>query len=329
MCGPRGLPGEHDHLFHNNGDGTFTDVSKQLGVDDPNGYYGLGAFLPTSTTTANRICWWPTTPLQTYLYINKGDGTFEDQSYISGYALNGDGREVANMGIAAGDYLNNGHLDIVNTDFANDYNVLFQNDGTGAFTDVSYLAGIASLINSVRKFWRRVPRLRQRRLERSAHRQWPRLSAGRQHPEWGQVMPSARFSTTTLRTASSTLVPAVEGTGLAVVSVGRGAAFGDLFNDGKIDVVVNNMDGVPVLLRNVNPDHHHWVELNSSADRRALAMPSAQRSISPPAASASAKTSSAAEAIYPQTTCAFTSVWPIPRKSTTLKFTGPAAPSKK
>ena len=93
------------------------------------------------------------------------------------------------------------------------------------------------------------------------------------------------------------LVPAVEGTGLAVVSVGRGAAFGDLFNDGKIDVVINNMDGVPVLLRNVNPDHHHWVEIKLIGGPRARATPSAPRSISPPAACASAKTCSAAEAI--------------------------------
>ena len=74
-------------------------------------------------------------------------------------------------------------------------------------------------------------------------------------------MPSGRCSITTWENGKFELVPAVEGSGLAVVTVGRGAAFGDIFNDGKIDVVINSMDGVPILLRNVNPDHHHWVEL--------------------------------------------------------------------
>jgi hypothetical protein len=82
-----------------------------------------------------------------------------------------------------------------------------------------------------------------------------------QHPEWGTTYAERSLLFHNLKNGKFELVPAVEGTGLAVVSVGRGAAFGDLFNDGKIDVVINNMDGVPVLLRNVNPDHHHWVEL--------------------------------------------------------------------
>jgi hypothetical protein len=81
-----------------------------------------------------------------------------------------------------------------------------------------------------------------------------------QHPEWGNSYAQRHLLFRNLKNGKFELVPAVEGTGLAVVSVGRGAAFGDIFNDGKISVVINNMDGVPVLLRNVNPDHHHWVE---------------------------------------------------------------------
>ncbi len=261
MCGPRGLPGEHDHLFHNNGDGTFTDVSKKLGVDDPAGYYGLGVLFADVNNDGKPDLLVANDTSPNYLYINKGDGTFEDQSYFSGYALNKDGREIANMGIAAGDYENNGHLDIVNTSFGDDYPVLFQNDGTGSFTDVSYQAGIAEASIPFVKFadgfldydndgWKDL-------LIVNGH-VYPEVD---QHPGWGTSYAERSLLFHNLKNGKFALVPPVEGTGLAVVSVGRGAAFGDIFNDGKIDVVINNMDGVPVLLRNVNPDHHHWVEM--------------------------------------------------------------------
>ncbi len=261
MCGPRGLQGEHDHLFHNNGDGTFTDVSKKLGVDDPNGYYGLGALFADVNNDGKPDLLVANDSTPNYLYINNGDGTFEDDSYVSGYALNGDGREAANMGIAAGDYENNGHLSIVNTTFADDYCILFQNDGTGSFTDVSYQSGIAQPSIPFVKFgdgfldydndgWKDL-------LIISGH-VYPQVD---KHPEWGQSYAQRLLLFHNLHNGKFALVPAVEGTGLAVVTVGRGAAFGDIFNDGKIDVVINSMDGVPILLRNVNPDHHNWVEM--------------------------------------------------------------------
>ncbi len=261
MCGPRGLKGEHDHLFHNNGDGTFTDVSKKLGVDDPAGYYGLGVLFADVNNDGRPDLLVANDSTPNYLYINKGDGTFDNQSYASGYALNGDGREVANMGIAAGDYENNGHLSIVNTDFANDYNVLFQNDGSGFFSDVSYQAGIAESSIPFVSFgdgfldydndgWKDL-------LIVNGH-VYPEVD---RHLEWGQSYAQRPLLYRNLKNGTFELLPAVEGTGLAVLSVARGAAFGDIFNDGKIGAVINNMDGVPILLRNVNPDHHHWVEL--------------------------------------------------------------------
>ncbi len=261
MCGPRGLLGARDHLFRSNGDGTFTDVSKKLGVEGPNGYYGLDALFADVNNDGKPDILVANDSTPNYLYINKGNGTFDDDSYESGFALNGDGREAANMGLAVGDYENNGHLSVVSTTFSDDYPILFRNDGKGAFTDVSYQAGIAQFSIPFVKFgdgfldydndgWKDL-------LIVNGH-VYPQVD---QHPEWGQSYAQRALLYHNLGDGKFELVPAVEGTGLAVVSVSRGAASGDLFNDGKIDVVMNNMDGAPILLRNVNPDHHHWVEM--------------------------------------------------------------------
>ena len=261
MCGPRGLRGEVDHLFHNNGDGTFTDVSEQAGVSDSDRYYGLGALFAdvNNDGKVDLIVANDSTP--NYLYINKGDGTFEDRSYLSGYAVDGEGREKANMGIAAGDYENNGHLALVNTTFSDDDDVFYRNDGAGTFTDVSYSSGIGTATIPFVGFgdgfldydndgWLDL-------MIANGH-VYPSVD---EHPDWGTSYAQRALLFHNLRNGKFELVHAVEGTGLAEVSVGRGAAFGDLFNDGKIDVVINNADQLPTLLRNVNPDRHHWVEL--------------------------------------------------------------------
>src|SRR5216117_1464127 len=145
MCGPRGLPGEPDHLFHNNGDGTFTDVSVKAGVSDPSGYYGLAAVFVdvdgdgwVDLVVANDS-------VPKYLYRNLHNGTFEDISYLSGFALNDEGREQASMGIAVGDYNRDGKIDFYITNFSDDYNTLYRNEGDAAFADVSFRAGIATL----------------------------------------------------------------------------------------------------------------------------------------------------------------------------------------
>jgi len=262
MCGPRGLQGAGDHLFHNNGDGTFTDVSVKAGVSDPNGYYGLGTLFVDVNNDGKPDLVVANDSTPNYLYINKGDGTFDDQSYMSGFALNQDGREVANMGLAAGDYENNGHLDLVSTDFSDDYDLVFHNDGTGNFTDLSYKTGIAAptipfvgfgdgFLDYDNDGWKDLLIVNGN--------VYPQAD---QHPEWGISYAQRPLLFHNLHNGTFALVPAVEGTGLAEVGVGRGAAFGDLFNDGKIDVVINNLDGVPMLLRNVDPDHNHWVELS-------------------------------------------------------------------
>ncbi|MGO9086108.1 MAG: CRTAC1 family protein [Candidatus Sulfotelmatobacter sp.] len=260
MCGPRGLKGEPDHLFHNNGDGTFTDVSEKAGVSDANAYYGLTAVFADVNNDGKVDLAVANDSTPNYLYINKGDGSFEDASYASGYALNENGRETASMGVAVGDYLNNGELDLYNTVFSDDYNPLYRNDGGGNFTDVSYQAGIAEVtipflgwgtgfLDFDNDGWKDL-------FVANGH-----VYPGVDKSDWGTTFAERPLLFHNLRNGKFDVVPPVKGTGLALLLSARGAAFGDLFNDGKIDVVINQLDSTPVLLRNVSPDQNHWVAL--------------------------------------------------------------------
>src|SRR6266852_200296 len=125
MCGPRGLPGEGDHLFHNNGDGTFSDVSVKAGVADAKGYYGFSSVFVDVDDDGWVDLAVANDSVPKYLYRNRHDGTFEDISYLSGFALNDDGREQAAMGIAVGDYNRDGRVDFYITNFSDDYNTLY------------------------------------------------------------------------------------------------------------------------------------------------------------------------------------------------------------
>ncbi len=272
MCGPRGLIGEPDHLFHNNGDGTFTDVSVKAGVSDPPRYYGLASIFVDINGDGRPDLLVANDSTPNYLYLNKGNGTFEDDSYASGYALNESGSETASMGIAVGDYTHNGRLDLYNTTFSDDYNPLYRNDGNANFADIAYASGIAEPT---------IPFLG-----------WGTAFLDYDNDGWldlfvanGHVYPQVdkeNFGTTWAQRpllfhnvrGTFHLVPAVEGSGLAKLASARGMAYGDLFNDGRIDVVVNNMDSTPSLFRNVTgtpaaiaaepagtltPVPYHWI----------------------------------------------------------------------
>ena len=259
-CGPRGLKGEPDHLFHNNGDGTFTDVSEKAGVADKPGYYGLSSLFIDINNDGKVDLLVADDSTPNYLYLNKGDGTFDDVSYASGYALNEAGRETASMGIAAGDFANNGMVDIFNTTFSDDYKPLYRNEGDANLTDISYQLGIAEIsvpflgwgdafFDYDNDGWKDL-------IMADGH-VYPQVD---QHP-WGTSWAQRPMLFHNIEGKKFEPVPAVQGTGLADVISGRGLAVGDLFNDGKLDVVINVMDGHPVLLRNVSPDKNHWLEL--------------------------------------------------------------------
>jgi enediyne biosynthesis protein E4 len=260
MCGPHGLKGEPDHLFHNNGDGTFTDVSTKAGVADANGYYGFTAIFVDVNNDGKVDLLVANDSEPNYLYINKGDGTFDDQSYVSGFALNKDGREIASMGLAVGDFLNNGLLDLLVTDFSDDFKALYRNDGDASFTDVADEGGISQIavpfvgwgdgfLDYDNDGWLDLMMI-------NGH-VYPQVD----RHQWGTTFAERPLLFHNTHDGKFAYVPPVKGSGLAVLTSGRGAAFGDLFNNGKIDVVISPIDGPPVLLKNVNPDHHHWVEL--------------------------------------------------------------------
>ncbi len=259
-CGPRGLKGEPDHLFHNNGNGTFTDVSEKAGVADKPGYYGLGVVFADINNDGKIDLLVGNDSTPNYLYLNKGDGTFEDVSYASGFAVNGAGQETASMGIAVGDYENKGMLDIFDTTFSDNYKPLYHNEGDANMTDVSYEMGLGEIT---------VPFLSWGDAFMDYDNDgWKDLLMvdGHVYPQadrypWGTSWKERPMLFRNIEGKKFENVPAVEGTGLAVVIAGRGMAVGDLFNDGKLDAVINVMDGHPVLLRNVNPDKNHWLEL--------------------------------------------------------------------
>ena len=261
FCGPRGLKGEPDHLFHNNGDGTFTDVSKHAGVADDKGYYGITAVFVDVNNDGKPDLVVANDSSSNYLYLNKGDGTFEDVSLISGFALNQEGRETSSMSIAVGDYRNNGLIDLYVGTFSDDYKPLYRNDGKAMYSEISPEMGIAwptsqfvtwatEFIDYDNDGWQDLLAINGHVFPEVDRHRWGTSYAQRPYL-LHNVNNGAKFE----------MVPAMEGTGLATVMNGRGAAFGDLFNSGKIDVVVNCLDQAPVLLRNVNPDKHHWVGL--------------------------------------------------------------------
>ncbi|MFN2532522.1 MAG: CRTAC1 family protein [Pyrinomonadaceae bacterium] len=243
QCGPRGLKGAGDSLYHNNGDGTFTDVSKQAGVSDPDGYYGLGVLADDFDGDGLVDIFVANDSTPNFLYHNNGDGTFKDIGFTSGTAVNDNGSEQGSMGVALGDYDHDGRLDLFITNFDDDYNTLYHNDGSGSFTDVSYAAKVAPVslpyvgwgtwfFDYDNDGWVDL-------LVVNGH-VYPQLPTYRQR----------NFVHHNNRNGTFDEVGAELGVPFTEKRTGRGAAFGDFDNDGDVDVVINNLDGPPQLLRN-------------------------------------------------------------------------------
>lgn len=269
QCGPRGLKGAGDSLFHNNGDGTFTDVSKRAGVDDPNGYYGLGVVWADFNNTGRPDIYVANDSTPKFLYRNDGNGKFTEIGLESGTAVSEDGSEQASMGIAIGDYLHTGRPSLYVTNFSDEYDDLFRNDGAWNFTDVSYKSSVA------------LPSL--------PWVKWGTAFADFDNDGWldliavsGHVYPQVDSLPSgpgyrepkifQLNQKNGTFCDASDqaGPALQLRRVSRGLAVGDLFNDGRVDVVVEDLEGSPMVLRNRSVHGTHWVsfELQGTKSNR-------------------------------------------------------------
>jgi hypothetical protein len=257
-CGPRGLPFGWHSLYRNNGDGTFTDVSKESGIGQQWPSYGMTVVAADFNEDGWPDIYVASDSTPSLLFINQHDGTFKEQGVERGVALGNDGGEEAGMGVGVGDYDRDGHLDIFKTHFSDDTDVLYHNDGTGNFDDltlqskigvetrfVSWGAGIVDLDNDG----------------------WPDIFfvTGSVYPNVGKILPqypdkSPRILFRNLGNGTFEEI-ADAGPGVTAQHSSRGCAFGDFDNDGDMDILIVNMNEPPSLLRNDVHPKHHWLKV--------------------------------------------------------------------
>jgi len=260
QCGPRGLKGAGDALFHNNGDGTFTNVSKTAGVDDPHGYYGLGTIFADFNNTGRPDIYVANDSGPNFLYRNEGKGKFTEIGLESGTAVSEDGSEQASMGVAVGDYNHTGRPSLYITNFSDENDSLYRNDGNWDFHDVSYPSGVALPSLPWVKWGDAFVDL--------DNDGWLDLIAvgGHVYPQVDTLPSGGGYQQPKLMHLNQhdgTFCDASDLAGAALMErrVSRGLAVGDLFNDGNMDVVVADLDGGPMLLRNHGIPGRHWISL--------------------------------------------------------------------
>jgi hypothetical protein len=259
MCGPRGLPYTTNILYHNGGNGTFRDVSASSGIQKTDGHYCFSV-----TTLDYNEDGWPdiyiacdSTPA--ILYRNNHNGTFTDVAQDAGVAFNEDGREQAGMGSTAADYDGDGHLDIFKTNFSDDTATLYHANGDATFTDNTFAAGLG--INTEELGWGTMftdvdndgfPDL----LVVNGH-VYPQVDSA----HLGATYKEPRFLYWNQGNGKFKDLSKTSGPGLTVPYSGRGLAIADLWNDGRLEAVVNNLSDFPLLLVNVAKNDNHWLGL--------------------------------------------------------------------
>lgn len=260
QCGPRGLKKSRSNLYHNNGDGTFTDVSKQTGIGDSAPSYGLTAIWSDFANVGHLDLFQANDAGRNYLYQNDGKGRFSEIAFSAGVSVSQDGDEQANMGLALGDYLHNGFHSIVITHFSDEYAAVYQNLGKMNFSDVSYACGVAestthyvgwgdAFLDFDNDGWVDLFMV-------NGH-VYPQVDTGEAGARYRE--PSLLFLNQhngKFRDISKVVGPAIQ-----VPRVSRGVAIGDLFNDGRIDTVIENLQGGPTILQPQRGPLNHWIGL--------------------------------------------------------------------
>jgi enediyne biosynthesis protein E4 len=253
-CGPKSLEGEPDVLYRNNGDGTFSDVTASAHIKDP-GYPGFGVLFSDLDNDGWPDIYVANDSAPHFFFHNNGDGTFTDKALVAGIALSGDGREQAGMGVDAGDYNGDGLQDLIVTNFSHDYNTLYENNAAGFFSDVSYRSGVARG-SGPHMGWGVgfVDIDNDGRLDlfvANGH-VYPQVD---DHGIGTRYLQRKQLFRNTDGHAFKNITDDVGG-GLLIEKSSRGAAFGDYDNDGRIDIVITNMNDRPTLLHNESPGGH-------------------------------------------------------------------------
>ena len=249
QCGPRGLRGSGDTLYRNKGDGTFEDVSMKAGVADEDGRFGMGVVWSDFNGDGRPDLYVANDTAPNYLYKNNGNGTFVDVALQAGTALSEDGKAQGSMGVAIGDYDHSGGWSIFVTNFSNEYNALYKHEKAFQFTDASFRSHTAKANNPFVGWGTHF-------LDYD-NDGWQDLLVvnGHVYPQVERTGLAARYAQRKLlyrnqQNGTFAEVTATAGPALNEPSVGRGSAAGDLDNDGDLDVVINNLDGAPTVLRN-------------------------------------------------------------------------------
>jgi hypothetical protein len=257
FCGPRPLPGEPDALYRNLGKGRFSDVSRAAGINDP-GYYGFGVAFTDLDDDGWPDIFVANDSVANLFFRNRRNGTFEEQGVISGLAVSESGREQAAMGVSVGDLNDDGRLDLVQTNFAQDYTTVYTNEGDGLFRDRSRQSGTLATLG---------PNLGWGvglvDIDNDGHLDLF-IADGHVYPDVSRTGTStyAQKKQLLMNVGQGRLRPVATdaGGGLGIEKSSRGAAFGDYDNDGDVDVLIVNMDDRPTLLRN-DSTGGHWITL--------------------------------------------------------------------
>lgn len=256
-CGPRGLPPGVSSFYRNNGDGTFTDVSAAVGIRKATGVYGMTAVAADLDGDGWQDLYVAGDSTPSLFFHNKRNGIFVEEGLVRGAALSDNGIEQAGMGVAIGDYDRDGDLDLFKTHFADDTNVLYRNDGSGNFEDVTVPAGLGVETRFVG--WGAV-------IADLDHDGPPDILyvTGNVYPEVERALPAYPFRTPRVvfrNLGNGRFEELLDGAGPAIAAAhaSRGAAFGDIDNDGDIDAVIVNLNEPPSLARNDLKTARHWL----------------------------------------------------------------------